>query len=870
MVQESNKLRRILFQTRPTAYTHRGGDTTLLERYSKILIGRGFDVMVDTEGTLDPAAFDIVHLFNFAIPQLLEEQGRNIVASGRPYVVTTLAEDISRFHSQSQAYAQGLIKYVASGQEPQQWIAQQPSFTNVKPVTDFNNAWTVEHASALLVNGGRERTLVERIYGKVKNIRVVPVGFDMPLGVHSTLFEKEYGVKDFILCVARIESRKNQLMLLKSLEHADLPVVLIGGGFSYQPDYEKAVRSFKRRGSTLILGRLSDEMLASAYAAARVHVLPSWCELPGLVSLEAAWHGRNVVTCDNGTVRDYLGEHAYYCDPSDEHSILQVTLAAYYTPPKRDARLAVEMYTWAKSVDTLVDVYREAVESYVPSKVSPAIGSSEVSDLNEMTEVENLIEEGEEAAYRGEFTTAHNFIDKVLLLAPDNVRAVRAQGAVFFAEGKVAEARQWFEKACALKRNDPKSLSGLGMCYAREKGYATAHSLFVKSLLVDPVHVVTLAQLVEVSYCLGWFDELAEALARYLKERPDDLQMKFCLAGAQFKLGDLATTTSLVQEILRIDPHHKGTLELEQLLLKATADSSPSRESRPELIDVQDVQLEASPLHSELEKRELPSGGTSHALSNSAGSFVDSSIQSSRLERSETFDKTDERLVQLEDEKRKRNLRKVIDSCQEILSDPGITFGQRQHAKVLLAETYILEGRVDEASEIYSSVLLDDPSSARALCGKGALSANGGKWEEAESLFHQAYACEPSYDVSLAGLGLCAHRRGEHSIAWDWYLKALERNPENTRALLGVVELGYSLNRLPDVERVIKVYLEHHPADLDFLYSLAGCYYAQQKFEQAREEIERITLFDPGHERARELEAMVANKLREQTRSATA
>jgi glycosyltransferase involved in cell wall biosynthesis len=110
----------------------------------------------------------------------------------------------------------------------------------------------------------------------------------------------------FILCVGRVEPRKNQLMLLLALQESDLPVVFADGGFMYQPEYFDMCKAFARKGRTVFTGRLSDELLVSAYRACRLHCLPSWYELPGLVSLEAASYGCTVIASPWGCLPDYL------------------------------------------------------------------------------------------------------------------------------------------------------------------------------------------------------------------------------------------------------------------------------------------------------------------------------------------------------------------------------------------------------------------------------------------------------------------------------------------------------------------------------------------------------------------------------------
>src|SRR5581483_3382804 len=85
-------------------------------------------------------------------------------------------------------------------------------------------------------------------------------------------FRAKYGTRDFVLCVGRLEPRKNQLTLLHALADDDVDVVLATGGWAYRTDYLEACRAFRRRGRTLYLPKLSPTELVGAYRAARVHV----------------------------------------------------------------------------------------------------------------------------------------------------------------------------------------------------------------------------------------------------------------------------------------------------------------------------------------------------------------------------------------------------------------------------------------------------------------------------------------------------------------------------------------------------------------------------------------------------------------------
>jgi hypothetical protein len=172
-------------------------------------------------------------------------------------------------------------------------------------------------------------------------------------------FVERYGLRDFVLCAARVEKRKNQLLLVAALRGTGIPLVIVG-----QPNPEE-YRELCRRyadANVTFLEALPREELASAYAAAKVHALPGWFETPGLSTLEAAAAGCSIVTTDRGTAREYLGDGAWYCDPKDVVSIRNAVLAAYQAPRAGQLReLVRERYTWARAAESTLEGYRLAL-----------------------------------------------------------------------------------------------------------------------------------------------------------------------------------------------------------------------------------------------------------------------------------------------------------------------------------------------------------------------------------------------------------------------------------------------------------------------------------------------------------------------------
>jgi glycosyltransferase involved in cell wall biosynthesis/Flp pilus assembly protein TadD len=828
---------KVLLCNRPSTFTQRGGDTVVIEKLMAEISKYPVDITLNLEGTISPVGFDIVHIFNFALPDMVEYYARQAKQAGVPYVVTTLLEDVPNFHFQSHFVASALQEYQRVGQNKVWWNQNRPDYRSVEKAPAFQNTYAAQHATALYPNGATEAHTLQKTYGVSSNIKEIKLGYELGLEGDAERFFKKYGVKHFALCVGRIESRKNQLMLLKALEDEDITVVLAGGGFTYQPEYAKSVEQFKRKGKTVILSKLSDQDLADAYAAAKVHVLPSWYELPGLVSLEAAYYGCNIVATRQGTAYDYLGEFAFYCDPGDEDSIRSAVIAAYYAPVNPNLKEKVMTYSWKEMAEKTFASYKEAsgwkqpvtasVQTQTPTVQAVPVEQPVVTTTVTATgmgsadpvKYQELLEKGELLAREHKFESAIEAFDEAEHYSNGDGQLYRAKGATLLAAQRTADAKTYFQKAVLANPTDAKAFCGLGMSQGILGDTEASYDSLVKSLCLKPDHAVAILQLMHVAYALNRFSDLENALRLYTQEHKDDLEMQFCLAGCLYKLDKMEEALAINDMVLKKDPGHRGAFELSAILQQSKT-SSPSLTKK--------VEVERA------------------TQSRSDLSSIDG-----------TFTEVDQEIIMIEECKRKGKYSEAFSRIAALSTNQSLSEIQKETIICQKAESLVLTDQYKQAEENYNVVLSKNPDSSRALCGQGALAAAKGNWIDAEKLFSEALMKRPEYDVALSGLGLSAAQRKQSNEAWSFYRRALKSNPENVRALLGTIEMGYALQRLPEVEEVISEYLELHPADIDFMYSLAGCYFAQGKVAEAAEAINTITLFEPQHQNALELRAMI-------------
>jgi glycosyltransferase involved in cell wall biosynthesis len=526
----TSKPLKILFQNRPNADTHPGGDTVVMNSLARELRKLGCDVQIDHSLQAKQSEYDLVHLFNFAIPHVLEKYAKKAYEANVPFIVTSLCEDLPNFFSQCNAFGRHLVDYVARGQTADSFFWSKEREASLIKTNKFENDWVAKNASLLLSCGESETKVLKNSYQKTSLIKEVYFGFNQDCVGDANRFKQKHGLSSYILCVGRLEYRKNQLALLKALENDEHTIVLVGGGVEYFPEYVDAVRNFKRKGQTLILNRISEQELADAYAGASVHCLPSWYELPGLVSLEAAYHGCQIVATKFGACSDYLSDKALYCHPSDLASIREGVLTAYATPVNKNELInCVAKFTWENCATQVLEAYTQVLNSIQIPSSTVAIASSQ-ADSDELVKV---LSDADRAAQQGNFNLAENLLDKAIQIHPTNARAHRSKGAVLLAQAKPRDAIKYFEKALNIDPIDTRTLTGYGMCLFQTGSPDRAHDYFIRVAKLKEPDAILLHQLVQSSYALSRFTDLVEHLYNFLKKNKDNLEFRFCLAGSR-------------------------------------------------------------------------------------------------------------------------------------------------------------------------------------------------------------------------------------------------------------------------------------------------------------------------------------------------
>jgi glycosyltransferase involved in cell wall biosynthesis len=363
---------RVLMINRNDVYKVPGGDTIQMVQTKKQLEKLGVEIDENLlEGISINKGIDIIHIFNWEMLEqfYLSPMVRNV--NGLPPVVlspifwffsghwfdeASSKKPIWRMVRKGVGHSKARNLYlnwqIAKFRYGERGRNFRKLLSNVKKILP-NSKTETDHLKYVL-------NLNDRL---INQCLVVPNGVDQklydPIPSPSEAFFNEYGLRDFILQVARIQFAKNQLGLIEALFDTTIPIVFIGQPSPYEREYvDQCYRLAKKRGNVYFISPKSQEELAGIYALAAVHVLPSWRETPGLVSLEAAASGCKIVSTTMGSAKEYFGDLAWYCEPSDIISIRNSVLKALDAPRSLKLRQVVlEKYTWEVAAQKTLEAY---------------------------------------------------------------------------------------------------------------------------------------------------------------------------------------------------------------------------------------------------------------------------------------------------------------------------------------------------------------------------------------------------------------------------------------------------------------------------------------------------------------------------------
>lgn len=344
---------KILFSSRSNLHQQVGGDTLHLEQTAQALEKIGHSVEIYKKG-IDPQDFDLIHHFNLGRPYALLK----MMPLQKPLFISSIYVDyraadlrVSKIRrilslalgSDAMEYLKLMARVIKGKEGWPGWFyffhGQRASVLKV-----------LKQTRKLILASQAEAQLIKEHYGFDGPIEVLKLGLEhLPLAPSQD--------KSGVLCIARFENLKNQLALIEASQNQDWELNLIGEASPGQEDYRQ--KCLDMAGAEVHFhNRKSLAECLEFYRRSKVHVLPSFYESTGLVSLEALASGCQIVVSDLPIQRELFGERAFYCDPTDPSSI-QKAIASALAANTDHSEWVRANFSWQKAAQALERIYQD-------------------------------------------------------------------------------------------------------------------------------------------------------------------------------------------------------------------------------------------------------------------------------------------------------------------------------------------------------------------------------------------------------------------------------------------------------------------------------------------------------------------------------
>lgn len=317
-----------------------GGVRVQTLQWIEYLHSAGHEVVeVSVWGDYDWNSFDIIQYFYFGFCYLPLYQAVKDKAPKAKFVCAPILDP----HKSIFVYK--LLSYVK--------IPSVKLWTEFSVLRHYRDIFDV-----FLVRTGFEKKYLIKAFGvKADKVKIIPLNSRFQ-DITDDCSQK----KDFCLHVSRLcDPTKNVIRLVEAALKYNFNLVLAGSSSeSFNLELKRIIGS---KDNVKILGRISDEELIRLYKDARVFALPSTREGVGLVALEAASYGCDIVITNIGGPQEYFLPNAIAVNPKNVDEIGKAVMrflnGETFQPALKES--IAEKYSESQVAYLLGNAYREVL-----------------------------------------------------------------------------------------------------------------------------------------------------------------------------------------------------------------------------------------------------------------------------------------------------------------------------------------------------------------------------------------------------------------------------------------------------------------------------------------------------------------------------
>lgn len=328
---------KVLLCIRNDYYRNFAGDSMQVLKTAQYLKKIGVDVDINNGSIINYSNYDIVHLFN-------------LTRIGETYSYYKKAKSLKKNIVLSSVYwsLKKYYEYTNDLDNVKLWDKCKPYRREI-----------LKGCKMIYSNSKIEGEIIKKEFGSWVPYNVIYNGVEIE---HEEVplynFKERFQLNNYVLCVGKICNRKNQLVLAKICNNLGLQLVLVGS-INDREYFNKCI-SYQ---NVIYLGVMDSYNLYNAYRFCKIHVLPSFEEIPGLSSLEAAAAGCNIVSTSEGSAFEYFNNMIEYCNPYDENSIIEAIVKAIKKPKSQILKEHIlDNFNWEKCIKELYSSYKEIIK----------------------------------------------------------------------------------------------------------------------------------------------------------------------------------------------------------------------------------------------------------------------------------------------------------------------------------------------------------------------------------------------------------------------------------------------------------------------------------------------------------------------------
>ncbi|MBN2461559.1 MAG: glycosyltransferase [Candidatus Cloacimonetes bacterium] len=332
---------------------NKGGPTYKLLQMQATLNKLGYDVSLYDmwDQNITASQDTLFHIFNASLETY--SLAVNLIKAGYKYVVNPI------FFSNHRYDVLKLYRF----------LEKILTYPLPRTYSDYElTARICQMASMVLPNTNAEaQLLIKGLNIDSARVRVIPNGVEARFAsADADIFFRKFGLQDFILYVGHLgPPRKNGRNIIRALQRLNHPAVIIADVINNE-EGRWCLKAMEESSNIHFLNWMDhdDPLLASAYAACRIFILPTRYETPGRAALEAALAGAGIVITPRGGTREYFLDMAEYINPDSVTSIVGGMENALLKP-RSDAlkKHIMANYTWERIAEQTIQLYQEILKA---------------------------------------------------------------------------------------------------------------------------------------------------------------------------------------------------------------------------------------------------------------------------------------------------------------------------------------------------------------------------------------------------------------------------------------------------------------------------------------------------------------------------